>query len=180
MAGGPQRCEKHQQVHCMKCWKEKEGTVKATLPGSAPSDSVRARLMPEAPVAAPPVVVGAFDPPGDIEGFDAVSSSTAITTKAMPTPYVPVTIESTFANVPGSLPRVTQTESPEVAEFVEAARRHARATKTLKDLLAAIKAAKAEKKVATAEFKKMMRPVRDSVPRVKKPRKPKVPAMAEV
>jgi hypothetical protein len=186
MAGGPQRCEKHQQVHCMKCWKEKE-----TLRAPAPTEtgSVRDRLpaaerapAPTPVVAAPaPVSVGAFDPPGDIEGFDAggpPNISKASLDRNDDQPFaqdvrvVPSSARTIYVEKP--------TESPEITDFVAAARRHALATKNLKDLLAGIKAAKVEKKAATAEFKKLLNPGRGSMgPRVKKPRKARTSSPAD-
>jgi hypothetical protein len=123
------------------------------------------------------VAPGTFDPPGDIEGFDAGGppniTPAVITGQDVPSPAA-ITARSMTVVLGEPL------ESIEVTEFVEAARRHARATKTLKDLLIAIKAAKLERKVATAEFKKMMNPGRAGIPRVKKTRKIRVPAVAEV
>lgn len=183
MAGGPVRCEKHNQVHCMKCWKEKE-SLRTPI---ADTGSVRDRLPTaernQAQQASPDIIavpVGAFDPPGDIEGFDAGGPPNILPSHPELSDNRQFLKVKVVGNDPLTFAPAQSTESSEVAEFVEAARRHARATKNLKDLLAAIGAAKAEKKAASAEFKKLMRSERIAkVPKVRKPRKTKVPAVAE-
>lgn len=177
MAGGPVRCEKHSQLHCMKCWKEKEALRQ---PAVADSGSVRDRLpaaerAPERVVAPAATVVapGTFDPPGDIEGFDAGGPPNVGPEILTYDPKQSVVIAPPSTRTI-AVDRPIQPESPEEA----AARRYAKATVNLKALTTAIAAAKIEKKISSAEFKKLMNPTREPrvprVPRVKKPRKSRI------
>lgn len=165
MSGRPAtgRCEKHDRIRCLQCWKDAENASAPPALNAAqvPTDSVRARLSAERPTPQPPPFSpkpGA--PPADIEGFDVGGPPNIAETKA------PV-LNGTISLVEKTIPSVEKgTESPEIVEFVAAARRRAIAGQNLAALEKAIKSAKAEKKIAYAEFRRLMNP-----PRVRKPRK---------
>lgn len=165
MSGRPVagRCEKHDRIRCLQCWKDAENASAppALNASQVPTDSVRARLSAERPAPAAPSKPGA--PPADIEGFDVGEPPNIQKAELL-------TIKEQIQIVKSEVPRIASTvaEAPEISDFVIAARRRAIAGRDLALLEKAIKEARAEKKMAYAEFRKLMNP-----PKIRKPRKAK-------